>query len=81
MSKHHRAPDAALREFGSLIVQKRQEQGKTSREMADLLGISQSCLSRIENGTREVRLEILRKLHIILNISGPIRKYIETGKF
>lgn len=81
MSKHHRASDKALRTLGSLIVLRRQERGLTSREMAEELGISQSCLSRIENGSREIRLEILHKLCQRLDLEGEVVKYLKTGKF
>jgi DNA-binding Xre family transcriptional regulator len=49
--------------------------------MAKDLGVSQSCLSRIENGTREIRLEVLHKLCKVLDLEGEIFRYLKTGKF
>jgi len=76
-----RSPNKTLREFGALIVKKRTTSGRSSREMADLIGISQSCLSRIENGSREVRLGMLRKLNAVLGLEREFLRYLKTGKF
>lgn len=77
----HRAEDRDLRAFGALIVRKRTAKGLTSRELADKLEVSQSCLSRIENGSREPRLEIMRRLHRVLDLKTNIMNYMETGRF
>lgn len=79
--KHHRAGDETLREFGSLVARRRQERGCTSRELAKLLDMSHSCLSRIENGQREIRLDVLRRLCALLGLEAVVIKYLRTGKF
>jgi transcriptional regulator with XRE-family HTH domain len=80
-SKHHRAEESALRAFGALIVRKRIMRGLSSEELADLMGISQSSLSRIENGSREPRFEIVRRLNKHLDIAESVLEYLKGGKF
>lgn len=46
----------------------RQFWGMTQSEAADRLGISQSYLSEIENGNKDVTLEVLRKYSEQMNI-------------
>lgn len=77
----HRASDRDLRAFGALIVRKRTQRGLTSDELATRIKVSQSCLSRIENGSRETRLEIIRRLHGVLDLRESITNYLETGQF
>lgn len=80
-SKHHRAPNTTLRVLGALVTRKRHELGLSSRALAKELGLSQSGLSRIENGDREMRLEILRKLVSVLNLWAELERYLKTGKW
>lgn len=81
MGKHNRATDNTLRELGSLIARRRHEKGKTSAEVAELLEITQSGMSRIENGSREIRLDMLRRIAIILDLHDPIANFLRYGKF
>ena len=64
-----------------MIVRKRIEKGMTSAELADRIEVSQSCLSRIENGSREARLEILRRLNNALNIEKNLSQFLKNGTF
>lgn len=77
----HRLNERTLRAFGALIVRKRIEIGMTSLQLSERLKVSQSCLSRIENGSREVRLEMLTRLDEVLNISDNVVRFMKTGKF
>ncbi len=81
MSKHHRAPETELRSFGALVVRKRLQRGLSSEELSKRLRISQSSLSRIENGGREPRFEIVRRLHRELDIADDVIRYLNGGNF
>ena len=81
MSDHHRAEQDVLREFGAIVVRRRREKGMTAGELAAKMGVSKSCVSRLENGSREIRLEILRKLNEVLKIGPDVLRYIEHGYF
>lgn len=81
MSRHHRAPESELRSFGALIVRKRMQRGISSEELAGRIGVSQSSLSRIENGGREPRFEIVRRLHRELDIADDVLRYMNGGNF
>lgn len=47
----------------------RLKQGLSQRELADLVGTSQSHVARIEAGSEDIRLSTLRKLAKVLNTS------------
>ena len=81
MSAHHRSPETALRSFGALILRKRIQKGYSSAELAVKLKISQSSLSRIENGNREPRFEIVRRLNHHLDIASNVMSYLRGGNF
>lgn len=53
----------------------------SSLELSQKIETSQSCLSRIENGSREPRLEIIRRLHRELDLTNELIKYMNTGSF
>ena len=57
------------------------QKGLSSEELSIRLGISQSSLSRIENGNREPRFEIIRRLHCQLDIAEDILHYLDGGNF
>ncbi len=77
-----RATKAELVEFGSLVSAIRINSGMTARELSDRMGVSQSMISRIENGSREPRLDIVRKLCASLpGLSDRIICYLQTGVF
>jgi DNA-binding XRE family transcriptional regulator len=77
----HRSDPETLRVFGSLIAHKRISAGITSADMASSIGVSQPCLSRIENGNRELRLEILYRLSQRLPLEDVVIHYLRTGTF
>jgi transcriptional regulator with XRE-family HTH domain len=55
--------------------------GLTSKQLADLCGIGQASLSRIENGSREPRFEIVKRLHKQLDLTDNIIHYLNGGNF
>lgn len=59
----------------------REEKGLKSHEFAEMLGLSQASLSRIENGFREPNLELLRQIHTILPLNDYLNRFLETGAF
>lgn len=54
--------------FGEYINQLRSENGLTLTKLAAALDIDQSTLSKIENGKRNVPIEILPKLALAFNL-------------
>lgn len=54
--------------FGEYIHQLRSENGLTLTKLAAALDIDQSTLSKIENGKRNVPIEILPKLASVFNL-------------
>lgn len=81
MPRHFRSSEDDLRSFGTLIARKRMQRGLTSKELSARVGISLTSLSRIENGNREPRFEIVRRLHKELEIAENILKYLNGGTF
>ncbi len=76
----HRADIQRLRTFGSYITQKRIDLGMNAEDLAKKMKVGTSTVSRIENGEREIRLEVLFRLHKVLNIADDIATYLKTGK-
>jgi transcriptional regulator with XRE-family HTH domain len=54
--------------FGEYINKLRSDKGLTLTKLAAALDIDQSTLSKIENGKRNVPIEILPKLSIVFNL-------------
>ena len=54
--------------FGELIHKLRSENGMTLTKLAAALDIDQSTLSKIENGKRNIPVEILPKLSTVFNL-------------
>ncbi len=77
----HRTSEEVLLTFGNLIRAKRRSTGVTGSGLARMIGLSQSSLARIELGEREPHLDVIRKLHKILNLKDEVLKYLEKGKF
>lgn len=46
------------------MIKVRKEKGLTQKQLSELTGISQSDISRIENGTRNPSLEMIKRLAI-----------------
>lgn len=44
------------------MIKARKEKGLTQKQLSELTGISQADISRIENGTRNPSLEIIKRL-------------------
>ncbi|MCI7445473.1 MAG: helix-turn-helix transcriptional regulator [Solobacterium sp.] len=44
------------------MIKVRKERGLTQKQLSELTGISQSDISRIENGTRNPSLEMIKRL-------------------
>ena len=44
------------------MIKARKEQGLTQKQLSELTGISQADISRIENGTRNPSLEMIKRL-------------------
>ena len=56
-----------LKAFGEFVQAERLKQGLFQAEVAEKLGISQSHLSYIESGEREISLNLSRKICEALN--------------
>lgn len=61
-------------QLGSRIQTRRLELGLTQKQLADMLGISNRKLSRLECGDRSITVEMLSKLSVFLNV--PISYFI-----
>ena len=48
--------------FGSFLAQLRREKGMTQKELAERTGIDQADISKLENGTRNPSLKLLKRL-------------------
>ena len=46
------------------MIKVRKEKGLTQKQLSELTGISQADISRIENGTRNPSLEMIKRLAI-----------------
>lgn len=46
------------------MIKARKEKGLTQKQLSELTGISQADISRIENGTRNPSLEMIKRLAI-----------------
>ncbi len=79
--KHHRPSKANMLVFGAKVREMRLAAGLSAVEMATRMGTSQSCVSRIEGGTREPNIEVVRMLQQVVNVFPMVRHYIRTGKF
>ncbi|MBL6992017.1 MAG: helix-turn-helix transcriptional regulator [Bacteriovoracaceae bacterium] len=55
------------------IVKSRKKQGLSQGELAEMLGTTQSVISRIENGTtRHITIDYLMKIVTVLGVSPKI---------
>ena len=46
----------------NVMIKARKEKGLTQKQLSELTGISQADISRIENGTRNPSLEMIKRL-------------------
>ena len=58
-----------MRDYKTLVRQKRQEKGISQNQLAKLAGISQPYMNQIETGVRNPTLPTLMKICDILDIS------------
>ena len=68
--------DACL--LGLMLKQAREEYGLTQEYVANTAGITERHLARIENGTRQPSVPLLRKLVAIINLS--VEQYFHPDK-
>ena len=78
---HYRSDTAVLKVFGAAMRRERERLTLTSTALSRRLGISQSSWSRIESGEREPSLEMLRKIHKVIPVTGYVFHYLEHGTF
>jgi transcriptional regulator with XRE-family HTH domain len=55
--------------FSNKIKRLREQKNLSTRMMAELLGVSQSMVSKYENGIHEPTLSILRKYASVFNVT------------
>ena len=55
--------------IGKVLYELRRENGYTQKQVSDYLGITQSNLSKIENGERNFNITLLDKLCLLYNCS------------
>ena len=48
--------------FGAFVAQLRKERALTQKELAERTGINQADISKLENGTRNPSLKLLKRL-------------------
>lgn len=58
--------------FGSVLKETRKRHGLTQAQLADLTGIAQSPLSRIERGDWNVSLEIVERIALAMGVNVEI---------
>jgi ribosome-binding protein aMBF1 (putative translation factor) len=63
----------ARRELGTLILEKRMENGLSQRELAARIGTSQNRIYLIENGEANPTLDTLQRLSDVLGFALEIR--------
>ncbi len=64
-------------ELGTAIKRRREQQGLSLRDVADITGVSASTLSRIENGTGKPDADNIARLASWLNM--PIERVMHHG--
>ena len=58
-----------MRTIGEIIKTERKKAGFTQQELADLMGVSKSCVSRWEKDSRTASIEDLAKLSTCLGVN------------
>lgn len=61
-----------IEELGKLIKNRRNVLGLTTRDLADLTGISKTTVSQIETGVRNPTLEVLLNIFEYLNLEMKV---------
>src|SRR5881398_2223651 len=65
-------------ELGSAVRRRREQQGLSLRDVADVTGVSASTLSRIENGTGKPDADNIARLALWLDM--PIERVMHHGQ-
>ena len=78
---HYRPDGRTLRVFGAAMRRERERLELTTTALSKRLGISQSSWSRIEGGSREPSLEMLRKINQLIPVTGYVACFLRTGAF
>ena len=66
-----------MKGFGERIVKLLEEEGYTQRELASMIGVTETALSRYLKNEREPKMEIIAMLATALNTTTD---YLLTGK-
>lgn len=67
------APEYELRK---MLLDLRIERNLTQKELADISGVSQADISRIENGTRNPSIRVMQKIALSLGATFTLQKLI-----
>ncbi|MCA0387318.1 MAG: helix-turn-helix domain-containing protein [Bacteroidetes bacterium] len=62
------------KEIGTAIMEIRRSKGYNQKQLAEVLGISRSTLSKIENGNFAISVDYLERISHALNFQIIIRK-------
>src|ERR1041385_3232234 len=71
-------PGVNTAELGTAVRRRREQQGLTFRQLADLPGVSASCLARIENGTGKPDPDNIARLAAWRDV--PIERVMHHGQ-
>lgn len=66
-----------MKDFGERIIKLLEEAGYTQRELATMVGVSETALSRYLKNDREPKLEVVANIATALNTTTD---YLLTGK-
>lgn len=64
-------------EFGKRIQESRKKAGLTQEQLADLMGVDRTHITKIEGGTRACSIDFLAELTSALSVSAD---YLLTGR-
>lgn len=77
----------SITEIGNIIALKRMELGYTQEDLAELIGCQPNSVSRWENGETTMKIDVLQKIALVLNLSTDstlglnFQKATSTGLF
>lgn len=77
----------SINEIGNIIAMKRMELGYTQEDLAELIGCQPNSVSRWENGETTMKIDVLQKVALALNLSTDsilglnFQKATSTGLF
>lgn len=70
-----------LRDFGKRLKESREENGFTVRELAELIGVSASTVSKYETGVHEPKMQVIEKIAKILNVNPVWLMGVQADKY